>query len=672
MANWIDPQDLRDAIAHGERINDPANNRVRFRHDGMVYVTEADGKTPISANAESEPAKAAEALARAISAAYTSTPCEGQRDFDEWQRKTGRYDEYPNWFAWENAALDPGQNARHGFGGGLGGSFGGGGFYDDDDDDAYSDDDDAPHREPVILDDDMFRRLMRRRAGGRPLAEGFEFMSRATQRIMRPAVEAQLRGQEAAATEILGKISQLDPLEKAAKGHSHMPQMDGGFSMGGLAQQLRGSLEGYGLREWPRLTTAEVRESLAQFTRRAANAERKAEQHRREAEAKAEAAKKEAQMVCEARKAGDALPAGGAEWFNGCCAIVHGLQGRQDLNGLAVEILAWDGSKGRWATRVASTAEGVAVKPANLQLAPDDWPLCSEAVPEARRRAVLFKLLRKLAADPTKPWREGMPDVSPSSASSYTEQEPPTDWQPPATLDAQRKLAHDFVIYGEAGEWARGRYGGSFFKGRCAPAGPPLVQDLIALARELDANAQDRYGKNKDVCDVLQAMLTTRGVQPKYPCGYAPFADPLIVKCARRGDHLDRQMIRALAAEGMSVETCLQWEEVQEKMGGYTKEWTWNGDTALMAAAKRGNLAAVKTLLQLGAKNEHQCCYADDEYDKSASAAAKRKGQQAAAELIENYTPEVPSLLELAAQQMDAEELASLPESVQAAAVDCV
>ena len=42
MANWIDPQDLRDAIAHGERINDPVNNRVRFRHDGLTEAELAE------------------------------------------------------------------------------------------------------------------------------------------------------------------------------------------------------------------------------------------------------------------------------------------------------------------------------------------------------------------------------------------------------------------------------------------------------------------------------------------------------------------------------------------------------------------------------------------------------------------------------------------------------
>ena len=563
-----------------------------------------------------------------------------------------------------------------------------GGYDDyDDDDDGF---DDERYRERPRLDDAMFTRLMRRRAGSRPLAEGFEYMRRADQRVMRPAVEAQVRGQEAAANELVSKISQLDYLEKDVKKNAQVaeglhrtmatmgPDAIDQYSqrhfqpMIDMARQLRTNLESYGLREWPRLTSAEVRESFAQIERRVGQAERRAEQRRKEAETKAQREKQEAQAIRDARQAGK-LPAGGAEWIKGCCATVFGLQGRQDLNGLAVEILGRDGSKGRWATKVATTGEGVAVKPANLKLTPDDWALCSEAVPEARRRELLPKILRKLALDPTKPWKAGMPTASPMNASCYSEQEPLTDWQPPATLDEQTKLAHDLVVYGEAGEWSGVRYGGNVFTGRCVPAGPPLLADLISLNEELTKDVGDRYGKNQGVCDVMEAILTMRGVQPRHPCNYAPFADPLIVRCARRGDHLDRQMIRALAAAGMSVETCLRWEEVQEKMGGYTKEWTWNGDTALMAAAKKGNLAAVQTLLRLGAKNEHKCCYSDDLYDDSAVGAAKRKGQQATSELIENYKPEeLPTLLELAALHVDGQELAALPESMQAAAVDCV
>jgi hypothetical protein len=90
-----------------------------------------------------------------------------------------------------------------------------------------------------------------------------------------------------------------------------------------------------------------------------------------------------------------------------------------------------------------------------------------------------------------------------------------------------------------------------------------------------------------------------------------------------------------------------------------------------MAEAKAGNLAAVKTLLRLGVKNVHQCCYADDRYDNSAVAAAHRKGQTAAAALIENYKPgNTPSLFELAAQRVV--DLAVLPEAMRAAAADCI
>ena len=629
--NWIDPRDLHDAVTRGEHIGDRA-----YRYGGVMYVIGADDHTtPISAHAESAPAKAAEDLARTVRAAYT-TPCEGQLDFDEWQGSTGRYDEYPNWFAWETAALRPP--------GGFGGGFG-------------------MYRRPHHLSDEMYRRLLRRRAGGRSLAEGFEYMRHADQRVMRAAVEAEVFGQEAVLRELVSKISQLDMME----GKAHLAD---------IVQQLRDQLENYGLREWrvrercfpvtPRLTTADIRGSFAQREL----AERQAQQQQREAEAKAKKEEQEAELARSMRKAGGAPPAGGAEWVKGCCATIHGLQRRQDLNGLFVEILAWDGSKQRWAVSVVATGERAAAKPANLLLAPDDWPLCSETVPETRRRETLLKLVRKLAGDASKAWRDGTPErVLWQSVSSYTEQTPLEDWQPPATLDEQRKLAHDIAVYGERGDWLDVRWGGSVFQGRCVSAGPPLVEDLIALDEELGKNVVG----NQAVRDVLQTLLVMRGVQPEYPCGYALFADPLIVKCARRGDFRDRQMIRALVAEGENVDTCLRWEEVQEKMGGYTKEWQWNGDSALMAAAKKGNLAALKTLLRLGATNSHKCCYADDLYDDSASAAAKRKNQQAAAELIESYNPgEVPSLFQLAAQQVGAEALTTLPEVVQASVLACV
>ena len=251
----------------------------------------------------------------------------------------------------------------------------------------------------------------------------------------------------------------------------------------------------------------------------------------------------------------------------------------------------------------------------------------------------------------------------------YSEQEPLESWQPPAALEEQRLLALELVTYGESGEWIRGRGSGLKFQGSCAPAGPPLLKDLIWLDQELHKSSSSNY----DELDVVKELLTLRGVTSGW-FDYAPCADPLLVRCARRGGHRDQQMIRALVEAGEHVERCLRWQEEQEKMGGYTNEWIWDGDTALMAAAKKGNLAAVKTLLSLGASNVHTSCYMEDKYDRSAADAAKRMGHTAVAEFIASYKSgqEIPSLFEPAALEMGTEELAKLPESVQKAAAECV
>ena len=350
----------------------------------------------------------------------------------------------------------------------------------------------------------------------------------------------------------------------------------------------------------------------------------------------------------------------GADWAKGCCATLKGLQSRQDLNGSVVEILDWNRTKGRWGPKVAATGEEVAVKPSNVTIAPDDWPLCGLQVPEKSRRTTLRRLVSKIAANPTT--RSAQPRNVPTG---YSEQEPLDSWQPPATIEEEKRLlALELVTYGESGEWIRGRGSGLNFQGSCAPAGPPLLKDLIWLDQELSKIS----GNNYDDLNVVGELLSLRGVTSRQ-FDYAPYADPLLVRCARRGGHHDRQMIRALVQAGENFDRCLRWREVQEKMGGYTKDWTWNGDTALMAAAKKGNLAAVKTLLSLGASNGHTSCYMADEYDRSAADAAKRKGHTAVAEFIASYKSgqEVPSLFELGT-----EELAKLPESVQESAVECV
>ncbi len=77
----IDRKDLADAIRHGDGIEDPPNLCVCFRHDGVLYVTEADGKTAIAAHAESDAANAAETLAIAI---MEAGPCsEASRDYEQ-------------------------------------------------------------------------------------------------------------------------------------------------------------------------------------------------------------------------------------------------------------------------------------------------------------------------------------------------------------------------------------------------------------------------------------------------------------------------------------------------------------------------------------------------------------------------------------------------------------
>ena len=249
----IDRKDLADAIRHGDGIEDPPNRCVCFRHDGVLYVTEADGKTAIAAHAESDAANAAETLAIAI---MEAGPCsEASRDYEQWRRENKDTTKFSNWFEWENADL-----------GNL-------------------------CRAPKKISCEMFERIIRRRMSGpEQLAESFPFMRRRNQREMRTLVEAGLRGDIRLATELGQKVSQLnaiqnDPmLAKAMRSmHRLMPQ-DNRFSpVADLASTLRTNLETYGLKEWPRLTTDEVRDAFRQAPIRAEK--REAEAALREAKA---------------------------------------------------------------------------------------------------------------------------------------------------------------------------------------------------------------------------------------------------------------------------------------------------------------------------------------------------------------------------------------------------
>ena len=172
---------------------------------------------------------------------------------------------------------------------------------------------------------------------------------------------------------------------------------------------------------------------------------------RKEAEANVARARATAEALQAARQSG-VLP-DGADWAIGACVILTGLQGRKDLNSLAAEIVSWEAAKGRWGTKVAATGESVAVKPTNIVLASNNWALCSEDVPEPARLGRLRRLVRTMAADPTRPWEEGAPR-RPLDC-SYSAQQPVDDWQLPTDPSDLQALAHQFVIYGEAGEWRK-------------------------------------------------------------------------------------------------------------------------------------------------------------------------------------------------------------------------
>lgn len=69
-----------------------------------------------------------------------------------------------------------------------------------------------------------------------------------------------------------------------------------------------------------------------------------------------------------------------------------------------------------------------------------------------------------------------------------------------------------------------------------------------------------------------------------------------------------------------------RWTEVQGKYG-YDKSWEWFGDTALIAAARRGEVLMVKALLAVGADPTLESCPCDDLYEdatKAAEASFKR------------------------------------------------
>ena len=134
--------------------------------------------------------------------------------------------------------------------------------------------------------------------------------------------------------------------------------------------------------------------------------------------------------------------------------------------------------------------------------------------------------------------------------------------------------------------------------------------------------------------------------------------DPPLVRFARSGNV---EMVLALLGQGAHLEGSLTWEETEWKMGGYEKSWNWNGDSALMACARRGDDFMVNLLLRLGADHRHRCCYACDHHDNGVADAARRHGFTKTAALIEEYVKENGSKIDFPGLSLFGLAAAALP-----------
>ena len=247
-------------------------------------------------------------------------------------------------------------------------------------------------------------------------------------------------------------------------------------------------------------------------------------------------------------------------------------------------------------------------------------------------------------------------------------------YEVPDTEEDCRALAESIVHYG-------------YNDGGERPFGPPLLADLRVLANSRrgygysygstdvwdDMQSEDPYPKEDDddlekyydsdgsyVCewqyidksdcqDVLKVFLRSRSSNG---------VDPPLVRFARSGNV---EMVLALLGQGAHLEGSLTWEETEWKMGGYEKSWNWNGDSALMACARRGDDFMVNLLLRLGADHRHRCCYACDHHDNGVADAARRHGFTKTASLIEEYVKENGSKIDFPGLSLFGLAAAALP-----------
>lgn len=84
-----------------------------------------------------------------------------------------------------------------------------------------------------------------------------------------------------------------------------------------------------------------------------------------------------------------------------------------------------------------------------------------------------------------------------------------------------------------------------------------------------------------------------------------PKFDPPLVQWARKDSSKSMRMVKALIEAGADINESKEWTETEEKHG-YDKSWDWNGDSALLVAARRGDVEMARILLEAGANPEHK------------------------------------------------------------------